>query len=131
MAGPNLYERYDRWRAVALFGDESSALSLCDSQWLIFPNAVVCLTAVGDPPRMSHFTSASQFFWVADRPYRVNLDKYIYFVPKEVVRTGGEGTTDSSVRAARRRQSVSLRREPGAILHAAIAGAAESWHGTV
>jgi hypothetical protein len=40
---------------------------------------------VGDPPRSSHFRSGGEFCWVADKPYRVSDEKYITFVPREVV----------------------------------------------
>src|SRR3954467_3764706 len=85
MGTPRLYERYDRHEAVALFGPEGEAQVLCDGQWIIFPGVVLCLTTIGDSPRMSHFRNGGEFCWVADRPYRVSDEKHVKFVPREVV----------------------------------------------
>jgi len=85
MSEPNLYQVYSREEAIAFFGSGSSARSLCDGEWVIFPDTVVCMAAVGDPPKRSFFGSGSQFYWVAERPYRVSEDKYTYFVPEEAV----------------------------------------------
>jgi hypothetical protein len=84
MGEPKLYEHYDRDGAIALFGPEAEARSLCDSQWVIFPGVVLCLAEIGEPPGASHFTNGSGFCWVAGQPYRVS-DEHVTFVPREVV----------------------------------------------
>src|SRR5271168_3452608 len=88
MGEPKLYERYDHQEAIARFGSEAEARSLCDGQWVIFPNVVLCFAVVGEPPRKSHFRNAGQFCWVADKPYRVSDDQHYKFVPREVI--GGQ-----------------------------------------
>ena len=85
MTEPRLYGRYDRSEAVTLFGSEAEARSLCDGQWVVFPDVVLCLAGVGGPPRHSHFGNGSSFCWVADKPYRVNDDGHARFLPREVV----------------------------------------------
>src|SRR3954454_15936624 len=85
MGEPKLYERYDRHQAITLFGSEADARSLCDGQWVIFPDVVLCFAEVGEPPRTSHFRSGGEFCWDADRPYRVSDEKHVKFVPREVV----------------------------------------------
>ena len=65
MGEPKLYERYDRHEAITLFGQEGKAQVLCDGQWVIFPDVVLCFAEVGDPPRSSHFRSGGEFCWVA------------------------------------------------------------------
>jgi len=87
---PVLYARYERHDAIALFGSESKARSLCDGQWLVFADAVVCLTLLGEPPKMSHFEKASRFCWVAGKPFRVRRHEYITFVPDEVIGNNGK-----------------------------------------
>jgi hypothetical protein len=88
--GLRLYEQYDRRQALAPFGDELRAEKLCDGQWLVFFDAVVCLTAVGEPPGASHFASGSRFRWVADQPYRVHEGQYNHFVPPQVIGPAGK-----------------------------------------
>jgi hypothetical protein len=78
MSGPELYEEYDHQQAVSLFGRSSDAEALCNGQWLVLPDAIVCLTVVGKPPRESHFYSASRFRWVADEPYHVAEDEWAF-----------------------------------------------------
>jgi hypothetical protein len=90
---PRLYERYGAHEAVAFFGPLAAAESLCNGQWLIFPSTVVCLASIGEAPRLSHFATGSQFFWVADQAYRVNDEPYTGFVPAQVV--GPKGTERS------------------------------------
>ena len=43
MREPRLYGLYDRSEAVTLFGSETEARSLCDGQWVVFPDVVLCL----------------------------------------------------------------------------------------
>ena len=88
MPEPTLYHDYDRHEAIALFGSEAEARSLCDGQWLIFPNVIVCLATLGDWPSMSHFKTSSRFCWVADKPYRTGFNGA---VPTEILsgKTGG------------------------------------------
>jgi hypothetical protein len=85
MGGPELYQRYDRDEAIALFGSESESRSLCDGQWIVFPHVVIGLSEIGGPPRASHFTCGGGFCWVARKPYRVSDDEPITFVPPEAV----------------------------------------------
>jgi len=85
MGEPKLYERYQRRAAIDLFGSESRARSLCDGQWVIFPDVVLGFAGVGEPPRASHFRNAGEFCWVADKPYRVGNDKLAKIVPPEIV----------------------------------------------
>jgi hypothetical protein len=93
MGEPKLYERYDRHEAVALFGPEGDARSLCDSQWVVFPGVVLAFVEVGEPPRASHFINGGEFCWVAENAYRVNDDEHIKFVPREVVAGHAEDRT--------------------------------------
>lgn len=85
MSEPTLYERYDRHEAIAVFGSEASVLNLCDGQWVLFPEVVLCFAEVGEPPRTSHLTSGGEFCWVAEQPYRVNADENLCFVPEQAV----------------------------------------------
>jgi hypothetical protein len=80
---PELYRQYDRQQAVAFFGLLENAKALCGGQWLIMPNAVLCLTNVGKPPRESYIYPASRFCWVADQPYHAANDEW-KFLPLEV-----------------------------------------------
>ncbi len=82
---PSLYERYDRSEAIAIFGPEDESRSLCDGQWVSFPDAAIGFIEVGGPPRSSHFTSGGEFCWVADKPYSVSEDQHFEFVPQEFV----------------------------------------------
>ena len=91
MNKPLLYQQYDRDQAIALFGDQSRAQSLCDGQWLIFPGVVLCLTAIGIAPKMSHFTSGAGFCWVADKPYEVHDGRHSRFLPAEVIGSEAKG----------------------------------------
>src|SRR5262249_58467735 len=85
MGEPKLFEHYDRDGAIAFFGPEAEARSLCDGQWVIFPGVVLCLAEIGEPPGASHFTCGGEFCWGADQPYRVSDDEHLTFVPPEVV----------------------------------------------
>jgi hypothetical protein len=87
---PELYRQYRLDEAVSFFGSNAEAESLCDGQWLIFPNAVICLAKIGAPPQASHFGDASEFCWVADKPYRVNDEGDLHFVPAQVLDQRGE-----------------------------------------
>jgi hypothetical protein len=88
MGEPRLYDQYDRHEAIALFGAEEGVRMLCDDQWVVLPDVVLCLAEIGEPPRSSHFTNGGGFCWVADQPYQVSDDQHIKFVPREVV--GGQ-----------------------------------------
>jgi len=79
---PQLYRQYDRQQAISFFGHLNEAKVLCDGQWLVLPNAVVCLSTVGEPPGVSHFHPASRFHWVADKPYEASDDQWA-FLPLE------------------------------------------------
>lgn len=92
MGEPDLYQWYDRSEAIAPFGPEAEARTLCDGQWVLFPDVVLCLAEVGDSPRASHFTNGGTFCWVADKPYRVS-DWYVKFVPRVVVGVHAKGLT--------------------------------------
>lgn len=89
MSEPRLYEWYDRQQAIAFFGSEAGALSLCDGQWLVFPEFVLCLTTIGEPSKASHFASGSDSSWVANDGYRVHSGRHNHFVPAQVI--GSEG----------------------------------------
>ena len=71
MGEPRLYERYDPSEAISGFGSEAEARSLCDGQWVIFPDLVIGFAEIGEPPKKSHFTNGGEFRWVADKPYHV------------------------------------------------------------
>jgi hypothetical protein len=90
MSEPRLYEWYDRQQAIAFFGNEAQAIRLCDGQWLIFPEFVLCLTVIGKPSEASHFASGSDFCWVAEEAYRVHSGRHNHFVPAQVIGTEGE-----------------------------------------
>jgi hypothetical protein len=93
MEEPKLYERYHRKDVIAHFGSEADTRSLCDGQWVLFPDVVLCFADVGEPPRVSHFSNGGQFCWVADKPYRVSDDKDVKFVPRVVVGGHAGGRT--------------------------------------
>jgi hypothetical protein len=84
MGQPQLYERYDRDEAIALFEAGVEARSRCDGQWIILSGVVLGFADVGEPPQNSHFTSGGEFCWVARRPYRVGDDEHRTFLPPEV-----------------------------------------------
>jgi hypothetical protein len=65
---PQLYRRYQRDEIIALFGGDRRGESLGDGQWVIFPEAVICMTVLGDPPAHPHFRSAARFRWAAEKP---------------------------------------------------------------
>jgi hypothetical protein len=75
MADPVLYQAYDWEEAVRLFGSLQEARILCDGQWVIFPEAILCLTVLGERPKMPYFEVASRLWWVTDKPP----------IPREVV----------------------------------------------
>ena len=81
-----LYKRYNRHEAIALFESAAKARSLCDGQWVIFPDVVLCFADIGEPPRKSHFSNGGEFCWVAEKPYQVGDDPNFGFVPREVVK---------------------------------------------
>jgi hypothetical protein len=92
MHEPVLYCRYEHDEAIALFGPASEVRHLCDGQWVVLPEHVVCFAAVGEPPKMSHFRAAAKFCWTADRPYEFPDDRHglrtdypgLNFLPAEV-----------------------------------------------
>jgi hypothetical protein len=67
MTKPRLYESYPVEQAISFFGSPSEAQSLCNGQWLIFPNTVLCLTDAGEQPNASYFRDGSHFCWVATK----------------------------------------------------------------
>jgi hypothetical protein len=89
MTHPATYDEFDRHAAIALFGDECEARILCDGQWVIWRDRVLCFADLGDSQSNSHFTSGGTFSWVADKPYQVSDNNLTHFVPAEVV--GKEG----------------------------------------
>ena len=95
MPEPTLYQEYDRHEVIGMFGSEADAHSLCDGQWIIFPKTILCLTTLGEWPKMSQFTTGSEFCWVADKPYLASEGQLYPAVPKEI-RAGQTG--DRSIR---------------------------------
>ena len=89
MPRPELYTWHDHETAASLFCATAARESLCDGQWLIFPDAAVCLARLGEKPNASHFESASQFCWVAERAYEVSDRPFAEFVPAQVVGQAG------------------------------------------
>jgi hypothetical protein len=85
MSEPELYKRFDRAEAIALFGGLGRAEERCDGQWVILPEYILCLTTLGQPPGPSHFPSGARFCWAADRPYKVAKgEAFEQFLPEEV-----------------------------------------------
>lgn len=85
MNGAELYGWYGGDEAIAAFGAVKEALAVCDGNWTILPDAVLCLAEIGEPPDASHFPNAGEFCWAADKPYAVRDEGHARFVPKEVV----------------------------------------------
>jgi len=65
-----LYERYSREAAISFCGG-AAARSLCDNQWVVLRDVILCFATAGPASELSHFCSGSVFVWVADRPYHV------------------------------------------------------------
>lgn len=59
---------------MARFGAGNAARTLCNGQWILLPEAILCFATIGRSPDQSHFSSGSGFVWVADRPYRVTQE---------------------------------------------------------
>ena len=89
MKAPRLYESYERAAAIDLFGSELQARTTCDGQWVILRDNVLCFSTVGADLSAPHFPSASYFCWVADKPYQVNRDRDVKFLPAEVIANRG------------------------------------------
>ena len=70
-----LYQQYGWDEAVSLFGSKQHAQILCDGQWVICPEVILCFATLGNPTTMSHFESASRFWWISRTPP----------IPKEVI----------------------------------------------
>ncbi len=85
MSDLNLYGWYDHGEAIALLGAEDESQSHCDGQWVIFPQVVIGFAEIGELPRKSHFTNGGEFCWVAEKPYQVNDDQHMKFVPQDVI----------------------------------------------
>src|SRR5688572_8504754 len=81
MSEPELYNQFDRAEAIALFGKLGKAQELCDGQWVIFPDYILCFTTVGEPPGPSYFPSGSRFCWAADKPYKAAKGEAFSAVP--------------------------------------------------
>ena len=63
---PQLYRRYTREEAAALFGSIDQAHYISGDQWVVFPNAVLCFTDIGSlESRSSCFETASSFWWAS------------------------------------------------------------------
>ncbi len=90
MNEPCLYEWYDRRQALGLFGHEADAQSLCNGQWVLFLDVVICLARLGSPPQASHFARGSTFCWVADQPYHVSENSFSPAVPAMVIGPAAE-----------------------------------------
>lgn len=103
MGEPSLYSLYDRSEALGLFGAGTDFRSLCDGQWVIFPDVVACFAEVGEPPKSSHFTNGGSFCWVADKPYRVSDEEDLHFVPSEAI--GGRSKTSAIHLFVRKKES--------------------------
>jgi len=73
MPDSELYREYDREEAISFFGEEASAQSLCDGQWVILPHTILCFANLGKWPSMSHFKNGARFCWVAEKPYQSGL----------------------------------------------------------
>jgi hypothetical protein len=59
----NLYQHYTRDELLAQFGGVDRAEAFCNAEFIVFPQATVCLftTRIGLSP--SHFTNPSSFTW--------------------------------------------------------------------
>ena len=82
MREPKLYERYDRSEAVALFGAGSRGPEPLRRPVAHLPRRGDRLRRTRRPATQVPFRrTAPRFCWVADKPYRVNDDKHVKFVP--------------------------------------------------
>lgn len=80
MNEPTLYAEYSQEQAESFFGSTKKAKNLCDGQWLILPDHVLCFANLGEAPRKSHFKNGSCFCWVVEKP----LGQEEEYVPDEV-----------------------------------------------
>lgn len=71
---PELYAEFAQEEAIARFGEGGAAQRLCDGQWVVLPEAILCFAVVGRAPHQSYFSSGSRFAWVAERPYQVSQE---------------------------------------------------------
>jgi hypothetical protein len=77
-----LYSRYERDAVLALFKGQPQ--SVCDGQWVEFPQAVVGLMKIGREPA-THFCSATRFHWFADKPYGPwSRDGHTWSIPQQI-----------------------------------------------
>jgi hypothetical protein len=92
LGDPQLYRRYRREEILSFFrrrgvlpffDGQESAPELCDGQWVIYLDTVICFAVVSDFPH-SHFSTASRFCWVAETPYQASADPNYPFLPDEV-----------------------------------------------
>jgi hypothetical protein len=70
---PSLYSITRRGDTIAAIGRGAAPESLCDGQWLLFPDAIACLPKDG---RCFTFTSATRFRWIADQYYDTGAAEY-------------------------------------------------------
>lgn len=80
-----LYDWFDRPSAIAAIGTLSEARTSCDGQRVIWDKAAICFADLGKVHDKSYFESGGTFAWVAEKPYAVNNETYMTFVPREVV----------------------------------------------
>jgi hypothetical protein len=68
---PILHQTYTAQEAIAAFDGDDSAEILCNGQFVILLNAVLCMFIIGTLESESHFTSPSNLIW---KPQRLDYD---------------------------------------------------------
>lgn len=69
--GPVLHQWYTADEAVAAFGNKATPESLCDGQFVVLPEVVLCLATLGETAEESHIPGPSCFVW---RPRRLDYE---------------------------------------------------------
>jgi len=74
-----LHQRYTYDQAVDAFQEAGPPAYFCDGQFVVFSNAILCMTTVGTLPTESRFLSASRVEWKPQRLDYAPLDKIPWF----------------------------------------------------
>src|SRR4051794_15881817 len=85
-----LYSRHSRKEALSFFSGKGK--SVCDGQWVEFPDAVAGFMRIGQEPAI-HFCDALQFHWYAEKPYGPWSDgQHEWHIPRGLVQARDKKT---------------------------------------
>lgn len=65
-----LYNCYSLQDAMSYIKSSPKPISLCDGQFHIFPNEVLCFFILGKPPVATYFFDPGILVWVTNKPYQ-------------------------------------------------------------